>query len=439
MNQLLKPQMEIYTETGIACRIEEFLGGGGQGEVYRGLISEKPVAVKWYFPEQATPVQRTALTNLIQRGAPNNKFLWPISIVSNPDIQGFGYVMPLRDSRFKGIVDLMKRRVEPTFWTLITAGFELADSFFQLHAKGLCYRDMSFGNAFFDPQTGEVLICDNDNVTINGQDICGVLGTPRFMAPEVVRGEIRPCTQTDLFSLSVLLFYLLMVHHPLEGKQEASIRCFDQPAMKKLYGTNPIFVFDPQNDSNRPVPGYHDNALDFWPIYPEFLRKLFVKAFTDGIHDPQNGRVRESEWRMALLQLRDSVLFCSHCGEQNFYDMEQLKQTGSLNPCWSCKKDIRLPPRIRMGNYIVMLNHNTRLFPHHINPQKLYDLSEPVAEVTQHPSNPNKWGIKNLSNDKWTAIDLNGSLRDINPGNSIAITNGIRIKFGITEGQIRAE
>ncbi|MEI6263381.1 MAG: serine/threonine protein kinase, partial [Deltaproteobacteria bacterium] len=231
----------------------------------------------------------------------------------------------------------------------------------------------------------------------------------------------------------------LMIHHPLEGKQEASIRCFDQPAMNKLYGTNPIFVFDPQNDSNRPVPGYHVNALVYWPIYPEFLRKLFVKAFTDGIHDPQNGRVRESEWRMALLQLRDSVLFCGHCGAENFYDMEQLKQTGSLNPCWSCKKDLRLPPRIRMGNYIVMLNHNTRLFPHHINPQKLYDLSEPVAEVTQHPSNPNKWGIKNLSNDKWTAIDLNGSLRDINPGNSIAITNGIRIKFGITEGQIRAE
>lgn len=90
---------------------------------------------------------------------------------------------------------------------------------------------MSFGNAFFDLKTGEVLICDNDNVTINGQDICRVIGTARFMVPEVVRGETRPCTQTDLYSISVLLFYLLMVHHPLEGKQEASIRCFDQQAL----------------------------------------------------------------------------------------------------------------------------------------------------------------------------------------------------------------
>lgn len=108
MNQLLKPQMEIQTESGMACRVEAFLGGGGQGEVYRGVISKKPVAIKWYFPEQATDAQRTALIDLIQRGAPNDKFLWPISLVSNPDIHGFGYVMPLREKRYGSIVDLMK-------------------------------------------------------------------------------------------------------------------------------------------------------------------------------------------------------------------------------------------------------------------------------------------------------------------------------------------
>lgn len=439
MNQLLNPQMEIYSEKGSACRIEEYLGGGGQGEVYKGVIEGNPVAVKWYFPAQATETQRTALTNLVQGGSPNNKFLWPISIMSSPGIQGFGYVMPLRDCRYKSIVDLMKKRVSPSFRALTTAGFQLTDSFYQLHSKGLCYRDISFGNVFFDPQNGDVLICDNVNVTIDGSDISQILGTPRFMAPEVVRGENRPCTQTDLYSLSVLLFYLLMVHHPLDGKQEASIKCFDQPAMNRLYGTNPVFIFDPRNDSNRPVPGYHDNVLVYWPLYPEFLRELFVKAFTDGICDPLNGRVRESEWRKALLQLQDSILFCSHCGAENFYDMQQLKKTGALNPCWSCKKGLKLPPRIRLGNYIVMLNHDTRLYPHHINPQRLYDFSEPVAEITRHPSNPHKWGIKNLSNTTWTTIDLNGALRDIIPGNSIAIINGTRIQFGITEGQIRAE
>jgi hypothetical protein len=86
-----------------------------------------------------------------------------------------------------------------------------------------------------------------------------------------------------------------------------------------------------------------------------------------------------------------------------------------------------------------MLNHNTQLFPHHISLQNPYDFSEPVAEVTRHPTNPNRWGIKNLSKDIWTTIDQNSILRDVNPGNSIAITNGIRVQFGTAEGEIRAE
>lgn len=45
-----------------------------------------------------------------------------------------------------------------------------------------------------------------------------------------------------------------MVNHPLEGKQEASIKCMDMAARVKLYGTDPIFIFDPDNKTNRPVP-----------------------------------------------------------------------------------------------------------------------------------------------------------------------------------------
>jgi serine/threonine protein kinase len=127
--------------------------------------------------------------------------------------------MPLRDYQYKGITDLMKRGIEPTFRALATAGFELADNFFKLHSKGLCYRDISFGNVFFNPDNGRVLICDNDNVDIDqtGKQ-SGVLGTPRFMAPEIVRGEATPSTRTDLFSLAVLLFYIRLTLARLRGK-----------------------------------------------------------------------------------------------------------------------------------------------------------------------------------------------------------------------------
>jgi hypothetical protein len=35
---------------------------------------------------------------------------------------GYGYLMRLREPRFKGIIDMMKRRVEPGFRALATAG-----------------------------------------------------------------------------------------------------------------------------------------------------------------------------------------------------------------------------------------------------------------------------------------------------------------------------
>ncbi|TRV47303.1 MAG: serine/threonine protein kinase [Microcystis panniformis Mp_MB_F_20051200_S9] len=442
MSDLLKSGQTVHTESSqTPCTVEQLLGGGGQGEVYRANLAGQPVALKWYYSHsiQADPRQYERLEAAIHSGAPSDRFLWPIDIVSEPGIEGFGYVMPLREPQYKGFVDLMKRRIkpEPTFRALATAGFELADGFFQLHTKGLCYRDISFGNVFFNPNTGDVLICDNDNVTINGDQEGGVMGTPRFIAPEIITEQARPSTQTDLYSLAVLLFYMLMIHHPLEGKKETEIKCLDAPAMNKLYGTEAVFIFDPKDNSNAPVRGYHDNALAFWPIYPQFLRELFTKAFTKGIQDPENGRVRESEWRGAMVNLRDSIIYCPHCGAENFYDPDVIKASGGKpNPCWSCQKEIRLPPRIRIEKNIIMLNHDTKLFPHHIN-VKLFDFSQPVAEVTRHPNDPNIWGIKNLMQEKWLCTTADNQVKDVEPGRSATMAVGTKINFGKAEGEIR--
>jgi eukaryotic-like serine/threonine-protein kinase len=436
--QILKVKQVVTTETSqMACTVEQFLGAGGQGEVYKATLNGQPIALKWYFEAMATPDQRAALETIVKRGAPNERFLWPMELASAPGIPGFGYLMLLRESCYKSIVDLMKRRVEPDFRALITAGLELSHSFLLLHAKGLCYRDISFGNVFFDPVSGDILICDNDNVAVDGQGKAGVLGTPRFMAPEIVRGEAKPSTQTDLFSLAVLLFYMLMVSHPLEGKKEASIRCFDLPAMNKIYGFEPVFVFDPKDVSNRPVKGIHDNAIAYWQIYPRFLRDLFTKAFTEGLNDVKS-RVRESEWRSALAQLRDWIVYCPACRAENFYDPEALKaNNGKPAHCWSCQKEISLPYRIRLGNSIVMLNFDSRLYPHHIDSQRLYDFTKPVAEVVRHPTDNRIWGLKNLSQEKWVLTGSDGVIKDVEPGKSATLGQGVKINFGKIEGEVR--
>jgi eukaryotic-like serine/threonine-protein kinase len=434
MNQLLKIGQQVQVDSSsIDCKVEQFLGGGGQGEVYKATVNGTLQALKWYFSQQATQSQHSSLKHLIKIGAPNDKFLWPTALVKSKGVKGFGYIMNLRDPSYKSLIDLMKHRVNPKFKELITACFQLADSFLQLHAKGLCYRDISFGNVFFNPSTGNILICDNDNVTIDSKDaLVSVLGTPGFMAPEVVRGDLKPSSSTDLYSLAVLLFYMLMVNHPLEGKRESEIKCFDLPARNKLYGLEPVFIFDPDNDSNRPVKGYHDNAIIFWQIYPQFIKDLFIKSFTKGLHDPEQSRVRESEWKKAMVYLLDSILYCGHCGAENFYE-----KTGNINLCWNCKKPIQLPFIIRINDKdVVFLYQSTVLYPHHIDPRKMYDFSKPVASMNQHPQNPNKWGLKNLSDEKWVRTTPDGKMNDIEPNRSVAIEKGIKINFGKVLGEI---
>jgi len=439
MSEMLKKNQVVFTEVSkLPCKIDELLGSGSQGEVYRALINEKAVALKWYFSGSATDEQRTALESLIKKGPPNNKFLWPIELVSEKNLKGFGYIMPLREKRFGNIVDLMKRRIAPSLRVLATIGLELSNNFLQLHSKGLCYRDISFGNAFFDPNTGEVMICDNDNVSIHGDNRqCGVIGTPRFIAPEVVLGKAKPCRQTDLYSLAVLLFYILFTGHPLDGKKEADINCLNLPAMTKLYGKEPVFIFDPVDQSNRPVPGHHDNPIIFWTIYPEFLKKFFIRAFTEGITDPANGRVGESEWRAAMVTLRDSIIYCS-CGAENFYDSQIVKNSDGGIKCWDCEKSLIMPPRIKIGRNIIMLNHDTKIFPHHVDSQMLYDFSAPVAEISRNPNKPDIWGLKNLSVKKWVLKSSNGNFMDVEPNRSVPIVSGNTINFGKIDGEIMA-
>src|SRR5208282_403342 len=113
------------------------------------------------------------------KGAPNDRFLWPLDIALCQGHASFGYLMPLREPRYWSLAQMMNREVDPTFRTLTNVALELADSFLRLHSLGLCYSDISFGSLFFDPVTGEISICDNDNVSVDGEGSSGILGTPR--------------------------------------------------------------------------------------------------------------------------------------------------------------------------------------------------------------------------------------------------------------------
>lgn len=426
----LKTGTNLISESGTRYTVKTMLGSGGQGEVYDVESGGKHYALKWYFKGNATTRQKEMLEKAIEKGSPDNSFLWPMELVNPDNSPVFGYIMPLRPSNYKCITDLMFKKAEPSFFALCRTAFNCAKEYQKLHAAGAKYQDISFGNLFFDPSNGDVLICDNDNVSYDSKP-GGILGTPGFMAPEIVVGKAKPSRNTDLYSLSVLLFYLFMVNHPLDGKVEANIKCMDMAARIKLYGTDPIFIFDPDNKMNRPVKGYQDNALIYWPIYPEKLRSMFTKAFTIGLTTP-NKRITEPQWMDLIANMMSGMMQCPKCGARIFFD-EEIEKKGAAHTCWNCQNPVQVPVKIRIGKNVVLLNQNTKLTHHHVYGD--YDMDHFVGAVVQNPKNPNLWGIRNEDTVNWTYEKADGTQLPIEIGRTAAIAPGVKIHFSDSVGE----
>ncbi len=432
MEGQLKTGTVLTSESSNKYKVKALLGAGGQGEVYDVECNGKHYALKWYFKHMATKEQKAILDNLISKGSPDASFLWPQDLIFKSFGESFGYIMPLRPKNYKSIVDMMKRRAEPSFYALSRAAFNLTKGYEKLHSMGFSYRDISFGNLFFDPDTGDVLICDNDNVAANGATGSSVYGTPRFMAPEIVVGKEKPSRNTDLFSLAVLLFYMFMMGHPLEGKLEADIKCMDIHAMNRLYGTNPVFVYDPNNKTNRPVPGYQENVRIYWDLYPQYIRDLFTQSFTVGLANPGK-RVTEKKWMEAFANLMTGITKCS-CSAEVFFD-EAKSNNGAAHICWNCSKTVNFPPSLVVGKSRVLLLKDAKIYAHTITGN--YDINTVVGTVIQNPNNPNLWGIRNETSDNWTYIKPDGQQIPVASGRSASIAKDVKIDFGQMIGEFR--
>lgn len=432
MEGKLKIGTVLSSESGSTYHVKKLLGSGGQGEVYEVECGSRKFALKWYFRNTATTAQKAILENLIAKGKPDDSFLWPLDMVMGDDGL-FGYVMELRPAEYKSIVDLMKRKAEPSFYCLCSAAFNLTKGYQRLHSMGYSYRDISFGNLFFDPDTGDVLICDNDNVSVNGQADSSVYGTPRFMAPEIVVGKAKPSRNTDLFSLSVLLFYMFMLNHPLEGKLEANIKCMDIYAMNKLYGTDPVFIFDPDNKSNRPLRGYQDNALIYWDLYPAALKDLFTQAFTVGLDCPAR-RVTENKWLEIFANMMSQIIICPICGAEVFLDSER-EAVGAGHTCWNCQRAVTVPSTMIIDKRRIIISKDMKLYRHHISGD--YDMTSVVGTISVNPANPSMLGLRNESSENWTYIKADGTQMPVAPGRSAAIAKGAMVNFGQLTGEFK--
>lgn len=439
MDELLRDGQKLTAVPGGKITVSDKLGSGGQGTVYRVNTSSGDRALKWYFRSAATPTQREIIERLVDMGTPDDRFLWPTALVLGDRADaGFGYLMDLRPANYVGLPAIFRRRVGTTPRALVTACIEVVEAYRTLHSKGIAYRDISWGNVFLDPKSGEALVCDNDNVMFEGHQT-EIIGTMMFMAPELVRMDagVQPGTQTDLHALAVLLFMMLMNAHPLEGKLEYEVHCMDLQAQKKLYGFKPVFVFDPDNRSNRPVPGEHDTVMASWKAAPQSLKRIFADAFTKGLHHP-NERVREWQWLETLSRLRDAIVYCAKCNRQNYHDEIAFEKTGKPGVCWKCRTPLVLPPRMSIGNRLVMLNRDAEVYEHQLTHTPLHDFSTVIGAVVPHPRKAGRYGMTNKDEHPWTAMWPDGTTKTVARDQTVPLRVGLRLRIRGVEAEIRA-
>ncbi len=416
---------KIKTKSGNELEIIQKLGAGGQGTVYKVNYLGKERALKWYFKNKLGNGLDfyNNISNNIKLGAPTEHFLWPIEITEFYE-RSFGYIMELRPSEYKEFsMFLIAKEKFETVEARINTALYIINSFRVLHGKGFSYQDLNDGNFFINPKNGDVLICDNDNVAPFGENL-GIAGKCRYMAPEIVTSKKQPDIHTDRFSLAVVLYMLLFMNHPLEGFKTLC-PCLTEELEYKFYGSEPLFVWDLENTSNRPVREIHGNEIKLWAAYPQFIREIFLEAFSQKalIGEDTEHRIQEKVWQETFLRLRDINIECSCGGETFVYVNEEV------NKCVNCGCDLSSYLVMKVKKTYVILAPKEQLYSCHTLTDS-EDFKTVQGDVVASLNDRMVVGLKNLSQNTWVAHLTNGTLREFSNGQTVKLERGMKIDFG---------
>lgn len=103
-------------------------------------------------------------------------------------------------------------------------GADLCSALSAIHAAGLVHRDVKAQNVMREVGGRIVLMDFSGAHAVRGDAGPAVLsGTPLYMAPELFAGA-APCPATDVYSLGVLLFFLLTARLPVDAATAADVR-----------------------------------------------------------------------------------------------------------------------------------------------------------------------------------------------------------------------
>lgn len=409
----LKPNDKVNLVGGLQATVKKELGRGGQGIVYLVDLLGKQKALKWYLAAPNDRFYRNLEAN-VQKGAPSEAFLWP-EYITLKERGSFGYIMPLRPDGYYEFGQFYLARVQfKSFEALLNAAMRISEGFRMLHLHGYSYQDLNDGNFFINPETGDVLICDNDNVMPEGEH-SGILGKARYMAPEIVLGKNSPNKASDRFSLAVLLFMLFYGNHPFEGERVMLCPCLTEKYEKRFYGEEITFIYDQNDNGNRPVRGVHRNVIKRWPVYPAVLRDAFTEEFTQEKLKNPDKRSIEKKWQDVIRSLRDMMVVCPNCKEESFVVDQNAPK------CMNCDSQFQLIGRIQLPRRMALLTPGSLFY--------LNSDNNPTARVVTVPGDKYPVQLQNMTENEWIVETPSGRLNKVISKGFMPVKAGLKIKF----------
>lgn len=309
----------VKDTSGRIYHLVKSVGEGAQGVVYE---TSDEFIVKHCFTTKECREELTErfLWIMNQRVPKDARVVTPIAVLDHPHT---GYVM----KKVKGHEPLTKYVTASTkipfaeWYNHLTGGLKkrleigasLSKCFRNLHLHGLSYVDISPSNVLVARKVKSVVFIDPDNLTSTGTFKTNILGTPRYIAPELFTGGHQPNSITDTYAFAVILFELLRLGHPLLGEDLLE----EEPEREEeaLRG-EAVYIDHPTDDSNR-----NTKLLPAKYVFTEELAQLFERMFVDGLHD-YTKRPTMQEFRLACQRAEDLLVDCNNpdCGSSYFLE-----------------------------------------------------------------------------------------------------------------------
>ena len=312
----------LYTSDGKIAYLGTLLGSGGEGSVYK--IPNMPGKVAKIFKATTrTEYMERKIEAIISNHIPSR--LENILISTVPETLLYdetdrfvGYVMPWIPTKFK-LYDVTrdsstrkKYFPELDYKGLIIIAYNLAEVVNCLHEHAVVVGDLNYHNIVVNPD-GTVCLIDTDSYDIvdkkTSEHFPCVVGVQEMLAPELQTvsylkdGEFSK--ETDLFSLAILIFRLLMSNaDPFGGILTTNISASEIAANDSIINGECPYV---REIEGKKVP---DWAPSF-DILPKYIQELFIRVFdyTFDTYRTQIGkRPTAKEWMEALMRYYNEPL-----------------------------------------------------------------------------------------------------------------------------------